>query len=338
MKKMIKLTFLIPISFCMFLLLPQTSFAAATADPLANAKTQAILNYLANLPNLSSNRVVSGQFAYTISDVNNINAQTGHYPGLIGTDVANNPISNANIIAWSNANGLVTAVHHWNNPYGGDSWTTMTDSQFSALTTNSTFLGYLNSVASIFQTYQNNNVTVLYRPFHEMNGGWFWWGAKTPSVFKSMWQFVFNYMTTTKGLHNILWVYGPNSGSGITDYYPGSQYTDIVGMDIYGGVDVTDTSDYNALLTLNKPFGLTEYGPGPSSGMSPTDWSHFIVSLKTNMPRTAFWMNWGNTFAMAVNPGTSTILADPWVVTRDEISISGSDITAPAAPTGLRVR
>ena len=311
------------------------STTVATADPLANAKTQATLAYLQNLPNLATNRVVSGQFAYTISDVNNINSQTGHYPGMIGTDVANSPISVSNLTAWSNANGLVTALHHWNNPNGGNSWTTMSDADFLSLATpgtalNTKFNAYLDSVVSIFQSYATNGITVLYRPFHEMNGGWFWWGAKNTTNFKTVWKYVFNYMTTTKGLHNILWVYGPNSGSGITDYYPGSQYVDITGMDLYGGVDVTDTADYNALVALNKPFGLTEYGPGPASGMTPTDWSHFIVSLESNMPKAAFWMNWGNTFAMAVNPGTATVLADSRVITRDEMPVlGGSDTTTP---------
>jgi beta-mannanase len=321
--------------------------SAVTADPLANPKTQSILGYLINLPNASTNKVVSGQHTY-VSDnlISSIYSSTGKYPGLVGIDYLdqNSSAGNNLAISQSNGNGLVTVLHHWRNPVSdGDAWDTSNVDLVQLVTPgtalNTKFNGYLDAVATGLQTLQSNNVTVLYRPFHEMNGSWFWWGGKDATQFKNVWKYVFNYMTQAKGLHNLLWVYGPNAGLNMTAYYPGSQYVDVVGMDLYGSPSVSNTADYNALVALNKPFGLTEYGPCGSSGCSASvDWTPFISSLKTAMPKTTFWMNWAGTFSMKANTGTSTVLSDPWVLTRDEMPVLGgtntnAPVTAVTAPT-----
>lgn len=339
------------------IIFPVTVFAAPAADPQASSKTQGVLDYLTNLPNRSDNRVVSGQHTQMWDNlIQNIYASTGKYPGLVGVDYfyENNSSTNNQIIAWSNANSLVTIMHHWNNPVtgsmsspnqgtgAGTAWDT-TNVDFTQLTTSGTalntkFIGYLDAVATGLQTLQNNNVVVLYRPFHEMNGTWFWWGAKDPTQFKNVWKYVFNYLTQTKGLHNLLWVYSPNASYDMTAYYPGPGYVDIVGMDIYGGVSLTDTTDYNTLLTLNKPFAITEYGPcSPSGCSSAVDISQMITSIKANMPKAAFWMQWSDSFSMYYNSGATKLLADPWVITRDEILLSGTGTQPPPPPAGLVV-
>jgi len=337
--------------------LSSIAFAAPASDPQASSKTQAVLDYLTNLPNRSDKRVISGQNTgvnyVTDNLIENIHTATGKYPGLVGVDYfyANNSTTNNQIIAWSNANSLITIHHHWNNPATGGSysrnnvagagsaWDT-TNVDFVQLITNgtalnTTFKSYLDTVAGGLQTLQNNNVTVLYRPFHEMNGDWFWWGGKNTTQFKNVWIYMFNYLTKTKGLHNLLWVYTPNATLDTT-FYPGSAYVDVVGIDLYGASTVPKVSGYDQLSTLNKPFAITEYGPcSPSGCTSSKDWSSFISSLKANMPKTAYWANWAETFSMTYNSGTSTVLADPWVITRDEIALS---TTQPLpAPGGLRI-
>ena len=56
---------------------------------------------------------------------------------------------------------------------------------------------------------QDAGVVVLWRPFHEVNGDWFWWGGKKPETFIRVWRHMFDYFTKTKKLNNLLWVYGP---------------------------------------------------------------------------------------------------------------------------------
>jgi mannan endo-1,4-beta-mannosidase len=176
-----------------------------------------------------------------------------------------------------------------------------------------------------------------------MNGGWFWWGAKDPQQFKNAWIYSFNYLTVTKGLHNLLWVYGPNAGSDAANYYPGSQYVDIVGLDYYGSMNVPQASGYTALLALNKPIALTEFGPCSADGSncSPQDSTPLIAGIRQNMPKLTFWMSYGDVWSLSHHLNAKQLLQDSWVITRDEISLPGTppaDATPPQAPKGLTVR
>jgi len=304
-------------------------FAALPADPQALPETQAVLTYLSDLPNHPDNRVVSGQHTYVTDNlIENIYTATGKYVGLVGIDYfyENNSDTNAQIVAWSKANSLITVCHHWNNPAtGGDAWDT-TNVDFVQLITpgtnlNNVFNEYLDEVAAGFQTLQDNGVVVLYRPLHQVNGPWFWWGGKDPTQFKNVWMYVFNYMTQTKGLHNLLWVFSSDDAID-GSRYPGSRYVDIIGVDLYGSVTLSKVGGYDDLPTYNKPFSITEWGAcDPSGGCPPQDISPLIASIKTNMPKTVYWMAWADQWSMYYNTGTAVLLNDPWVVTRDEIAI-----------------
>jgi mannan endo-1,4-beta-mannosidase len=323
--------------------LSSIAFGSPASDPQASSKTQAVLDYITNLPNRSDNRVVSGQHTFMTDNlIENVHTDSGKYVGLVGIDYfyQNNSSTNNQVIAWSNANALISVVDHMNNPLtGGTAWDTttvdLTQMITPGTTLNNTFKGVLDKIATGLTTLQSNNVVVLFRPFHEMNGDWFWWGNKNTTQFKNLWIYTFNYLTQTKGLHNLLWVWSSNADLTWT-YYPGSQYVDIVGVDRYSALTVPKVAGYDQLSTYNKPFGLTEWGAcGPAGGCSPMDISPLIASIKTNMPKTAFFMAWAEAFSLDYNTGTSKLLADPWVITRDEIAFS--TIQPLAAPGGLRI-
>lgn len=88
----------------------------------------------------------------------------------------------------------------------------------------------LDDIAAGLQQLRDAGVVVLWRPFHEMNGGWFWWGAKKPDVFMQLWRQMFDYFTVQKKLNNLLWVYAANTGGRTTAFYPGDGYVDLVGV------------------------------------------------------------------------------------------------------------
>lgn len=103
------------------------------------------------------------------------------------------------------------------------------------------FLGYLFMIAEYGLKLQEKGIPVLYRPFHENNGGWFWWGSLTDaSIYKSMFRYTEDYLKE-KGVHNFLYVYSPNGPfSREEDYlerYPGNEYIDVIAFDYY--------NDYN---------------------------------------------------------------------------------------------
>jgi hypothetical protein len=94
----------------------------------------------------------------------------------------------------------------------------------------------LSLMADDFQVLQNANIPVLFRPLHEIDGGWFWWtDLNNPSNTVALWKQVYNYMVHTRGLHNLVWVWSSGLRTGLPDpnFYPGSNYVDIIGADMY---------------------------------------------------------------------------------------------------------
>ena len=84
-------------------------------------------------------------------------------------------------------------------------------------------------------------VPVIFRPFHEQHGGWFWWGSKvcTEKEFKQLWRFTVDYLRNEKKVHNMILCYSPNSFNKPKEYmrtYPGDDYVDIFGLDDYDTV------------------------------------------------------------------------------------------------------
>ena len=144
---------------------------------------------------------------------------------------------------------------------------------------------------------------VLWRPFHEMNGGWFWWGAKEPEQFIRVWRHMFDYFTKTKGLDNLLWVYSPNHGNKTADYYAGDQYVDIVGLDAYTDfVDPQHIRGYEAVARLPKPFGFTEFGPhGPHNPPGNYDYPRLLDGVQKHFPKTTFFLAWHNKWSLGRN-------------------------------------
>lgn len=102
---------------------------------------------------------------------------------------------------------------------------------------NAQFNAYLDIIADYALALQDANVPVLFRPFHENSGNWFWWGTSTSvASYKAMWRYMVEYMQE-KGVHNLLYVYSPNgpigSETAYLERYPGDEYVDVLGFDYY---------------------------------------------------------------------------------------------------------
>ena len=72
---------------------------------------------------------------------------------------------------------------------------------------------------------------VLFRPLHEASGGWFWWGSDGAEAYKKLWKAVYEKLTNEYRLDNLIWVYNGQAA----EWYPGDEYVDIIGEDIYPG-------------------------------------------------------------------------------------------------------
>lgn len=111
---------------------------------------------------------------------------------------------------------------------------------------NAQYNAYLDIIAEYALKLQNENVPILFRPFHENSGGWFWWGTSTSAdSYRAIWRYMVNYLQA-KGVHNLLYVYSPNGPiDNESDYlsrYPGDAYVDVLGFDYYD--DYADASKY----------------------------------------------------------------------------------------------
>jgi hypothetical protein len=169
----------------------------------------------------------------------------------------------------------------------GNAWDRETDVIGAILTDGSVarmeYIRYLNDMAAYFEslTYEDEPIPILFRPFHEMNGSWFWWGAD--ARVKELWKFTWHYLTDTKGLRNLVWVWSvnidPNNSPNpnLDPYWPGSGYVDVVAMDGYlTGPETTMLNPsgqfsrmYNALALIAQreglPIAISEFGFSPDS-------------------------------------------------------------------------
>jgi mannan endo-1,4-beta-mannosidase len=250
------------------------------------------------MPRRQDKRVVSGQFIdhgthASLDEVTEVHSITGHWVGMIGGDYygkgvglnattfAHDPewkqdadwrVTNPIFIDYWKKGGLVTLCLHALNPQtGNSSWMRKhgdTINLKEIITPGcpgyDVWMRQLDLIAQGLQELEDEGVVVLLRPFHEMNGKWFWWGAtNSREEFIHLWRFTFNYLTRKKGLDNLLWVYSPGASSGnYLDFYPGGAYVDIVGIDTYSKTPSQIRAyGYDALTKLGKPFGITEYGP-----------------------------------------------------------------------------
>ncbi|SFU47289.1 mannan endo-1,4-beta-mannosidase [Pustulibacterium marinum] len=175
--------------------------------------------------------------------------------------------------------GFVTVSWHLGNPVsGGNSWDTTpaVSDIIEGGAYHETYKLWVKRVADFFKsvTYKNKPIPIIFRPFHEMNGSWFWWGDKNCNTidYIKLWRETVNLLRDEYNVHNVLYVYSPNKLNATDEYlkyYPADAYVDILGIDIY---DFYNTEDFiksvqhdlnivkNTAETHNKLFAFTETG------------------------------------------------------------------------------
>ena len=105
------------------------------------------------------------------------------------------------------------------------------------------------------------NVPIIWRPLHEASGAWFWWGAQGAETYKALWKKMYDYLVKEKGLNNLIWVWTAEKDD--DDWYPGDEYVDIIGRDIYDQPEAYElAAEYAALAGRfpNKMIALSECG------------------------------------------------------------------------------
>lgn len=146
-------------------------------------------------------------------------------------------------------------------------------------TENDIILDDLEKIASYLLLLKEKNIPVIWRPLHEAAGGWFWWGAKGAEPYKALWKLMFDFFET-KGLNNLIWVWTTETGD--ADWYPGDDYVDIIGRDIYNNTDASSLADEftsiqetypNKMITLSECGNIANISQQWTSGAK---WSFFM--------------------------------------------------------------
>lgn len=277
---------------------------APAAHAFPPAARSAVLAYLQSV---TGNHVVSGQhnkepasapaqYTQKVKDI------TGQYPGLWGGDLMFNAADVANRqnvvdqarTEWANGS-LVALTWHVCPPtqgsgcaFEGGVKSGITDAQFAQIVTEGTALNTawkqrLDEAVPYLQQLEDAGVPVLFRPLHEMNESWNWWGHRPGADGSArLYRITHDYLAGTKGLGNLIWVWNvqDNPAGGWADYYPGNAYVDVVSLDAWYK-NYPSAADYQQILSIagSKPIAIAELGRIPTAALldSQPRWSYFML-------------------------------------------------------------
>ena len=252
-----------------------------------------------------------------LRDFNKVVEMTGQSPAIVAFDLmdysssrincgAEPGVLSENMINEHNAkNVILSPLWHWNAPtklkdtncsgtgdtawYSGFYTTATTFNLKTALAdTNSAdyqaLISDMDDIAAELKKFADADIPLLWRPLHEAEGAWFWWGASDAESFKALWTLMYERFTEVHQLNNLIWVY-TGAGSLSNDWYPGDDYVDVVGYDGYDGTNSgnpfkTQFDTLRDRFDGKKLLALTETGTIPNIELMQQQnvwWSYFVT-------------------------------------------------------------
>ncbi|WP_228745301.1 glycosyl hydrolase [Paenibacillus sp. S150] len=283
-------------------------------NPNASEEVRSVMKYLSDI---SGKGILTGQHTQTTvqKELHYIEEATGKLPALCGFELlAYSPNINAgnttpecmleveenkntldNAWDWAlNRKGLVTFTWHWFSPFG--SWAkgfytenTTFDASKAVIEGTEEYAALLSDMdvmADILKEFCDKKIPILWRPFHESEGTWFWWGAKGPEVAAKLFRLMYDRYTHHHRLNNLIWVWN----SPLAEGYPGDDVTDVISRDLYPPkhVHTDQRKEYEELVRITptpKVTALGEIGVIPSMSQL----------SETRIPWT-WYMTWSNEY------------------------------------------
>ncbi len=269
--------------FLFSILFAASGFAAKPTDPKATPETVKLYQ---NLKKLQSKGLMFGHqdaLAYGEgwvyeegrSDVKDV---CGDYPAVYGWELGHLELGDAysldsvhfeKIQNWIKIvyerGGVNTISWHLRNPLtGGTSWDVSSKEVVKSIlpggTKHEVFKGYLDKLTIFLLALKTDNGTqipILFRPYHEHTGSWFWWGKDLCSVddYKALWKFTVSYLQNEKNIHHLIYAYSTDRFKTEAEYlerYPGDNIIDVLGFDLYDRGPDYPAALKNCAATVSK--------------------------------------------------------------------------------------
>ena len=261
----------------------------------------------------------------THDDVKYIYTRTQKYPVIVGLDFlfATGPKANE---SWNKeytykaisiakglwkAGGIPAFTWHWKDPLdkedafytqGADNGQGYTTFDFATgfkpgttewNTESAAYKGIvadIDHIADYFLELQKEGVAGIFRPLHEAGGKWFWWSINSGDQFAALYRLVYDRMVKVKGVKNMIWVFNPE-GSTVTSWDPGSEYYDVLSIDIYNSANdhSSNASAFDKFKSASngtKILALSENGPIPD-----------VNNMHADEAVWSWWMPWYSTWS-----------------------------------------
>jgi mannan endo-1,4-beta-mannosidase len=313
--------------------------APEPVNPHATPEARALLAYLGSI---SGKGTIAGQHNYP-----NVGARwtdmaydlTGKYPGLFGGDfgfsagedkdsVLSRPAMIEEVKRQYQNGAIIALTWHEVRPTDDEPVTFrnsvqghLTDHEWKELLTpgsplNRRWCAQVDVIAGYLRQLRDAHVPVLFRPYHEMGGNWFWWGGRPgKDGSAALYRQIYDRFVNVHHLDNLVWVWNGNNpgskGEAFADYYPGANYADVVSIDIYGEFKTQYYTDALALAG-GKPIALAEVGTMPSP------------EVLDQQPRWTYFMVWSE-FIQEATPleRAKAVYNAPRMLTRDDPRLAG---------------
>ena len=285
-------------------------------NPNATKEACELLEYLYKT---AGKQIISGQHTQTVpmEEAEYIHDVTGKYPKLQGfellgyspnvnwedaseaclTEVKENMHTVETAIKWAKeTDGIVSYCFHWFSPVGGhDKSFYQKNTDFDArkiLEAGSLeeqkFYEDLRVIAGELRKFQDERIPILWRPFHEADGDWFWWGAKGHETGRDLYIKMYHFFVEELHLNHLLWVWNSPAPEG----YPGDEYVDVISRDVYltPGTKTDYKKEYEELIQITKTPKVTALG---EVGLIPD-----LEILEQSKVPWAYFMTWSKEFCM----------------------------------------
>jgi mannan endo-1,4-beta-mannosidase len=309
----------------------------APVDKNATTETRALYK---NLKKLSEKHIIFGhqhatEYGHGWSGDENrsdVKSVTGSHPGVIGVDLSgfsgispeaievNKKNLRKNVADTYNRGGITTVAWHFSNPVskGGFYWKDSVSLPAvkylipggEAHEKYKEILKGIGEWAKSVKGADGKVVPMIFRPYHEFDGDWFWWGKShcTREEFIALWKFTVSYLRDDLGVHNFIYAFSPDNKfkteEQFLDRYPGDEWVDMVGMDNYG--DFGRDNRYNLEAGLLKLKIVSDYAKkagklaaftetGLESIPNNTWWTETLLkTLKNNGLQLSYVLVWRN--------------------------------------------